>query len=162
MSGIHQSGFYLCFRFCALLCGSLKRIYCGFRGGILSLSPFWKSEILDNYVRKSRNRGQICTKSRKPGRFLLGFLKSWKSRTLFWVLKSPSFKMRLDQVNLIPFASMITSCGSCTTLALHKLSNLTTLWHIMIHNHRSSPMIIQSALNYETNKHGSKRQCFHF
>ena len=47
-------------------------------------------EILDKNFRKSGNLCQICTKSRNPGQFFLGFPKSGKSRTLFWVVKCPS------------------------------------------------------------------------
>ena len=49
-------------------------------------------EILDKNFRKSGNLCQICTKSRNPGQFFLGFPKSGKSRTLFWVVKCPSIK----------------------------------------------------------------------
>ena len=49
-------------------------------------------EILDKNFRKSENLCQICTRSRNPGQFFLGFPKSGKSRTLFWVVKCPSKK----------------------------------------------------------------------
>ena len=49
-------------------------------------------EILDNNFRKSGDLSQICTKSRNPGQFFLGFPKSGKSRTLFWVVICPSMK----------------------------------------------------------------------
>ena len=57
-------------------------------------------EIPDNHFWKSGNPGQICTKSRNPARFVLGFPKSWKSRTLFWVVKCPSLSWTASKLKI--------------------------------------------------------------